>query len=214
MSVKSANHDHMTYRGMPRQRRRTKWTVNALYPLYTVVNVESAQAGALGDGGCHLDTAIPRAVGSLSPLHCLCTQTARCVHNQNSGRNWAWCREWGMKGNMLGLIRAVPRRAMEERSQGSTKGIDIPPVEAPCWTKSLHTLCSHRAKPEQSQASSARAHLPLFVCITHACKWTIREHKYHWTGLHTGDTLWSSNSYSWKYSNAALCAGSCDLHYM
>lgn len=75
-----------------------------------------------------------------------------------------------MKGNMLGLIRAVPRRAMEERSQGSTKGIDIPPVEAPSWTKSLHTLGSHRAKPEQSQASSARAHLPLFVCITHACK--------------------------------------------
>lgn len=131
----------------------------------------------------------------LCPLHCLCTQTACCVHNQNSGRNWSWYREWGMKGNMLGLIRAVPRRAMEERSQGSTKGIDIPPVEAPCWTKSLHTLCSHRAKPEQSQASSARAHLPLFVCITHACKWTIREQKYYWTGLHTGDTLWSSNTY-------------------
>lgn len=33
-----------------------------------------------------------------------------------------------MKGNMPGLIRAVPRREMEDRSQGSTKGIDIPQV--------------------------------------------------------------------------------------
>lgn len=40
-----------------------------------------------------------------------------------------------MKGNMSGLIRPVPRREMEERSQGSTKGTDIPPV----YSETLYT---------------------------------------------------------------------------
>lgn len=40
-----------------------------------------------------------------------------------------------MKGNMSGLIRPVPRREMEKRSQGSTKGTDIPPV----YSETLYT---------------------------------------------------------------------------
>ena len=44
-----------------------------------------------------------------------------------------------MKGNMSGvLIKPVPRREMEERSQGSTKGTDIPPV----YSETLYTLHS------------------------------------------------------------------------
>lgn len=104
-----------------------------------------------------------------------------------SPKLWKWTeprrREWGMKGNMPGLIRAVPRRELEERSQGSTKGIDIPLVEASCRTKSLHTLCSHRAKPEQSQAATARAHLPLFVCSSHTPANELSEYSQVHTGL-------------------------------
>lgn len=131
---------------------------------------------------CNIQRAPGRRGWHLNTGHCKQT-----VHNPNSGELRSVQRV-RMKGNMLGLIRAVPRRAMEERSQGSTKRIDIPPVEAPAGLKActLSTL----TRPRRSRARPHRQSSFTFVCVHH----TRLQMNYH--SVHKCPLDWP---YHWSY---------------
>lgn len=111
---------------------------------------------------------------------------------------WPWrklwavpnCRECGMKGNMPGLIRAVPRREMEDRSQGSTKGNwHSPGVSVLLEWKPPHILNSPGQSWTRSAGAAQRELIYLCFCwSSHSLQinyWSAETFTGDWTAPHT-----------------------------